>query len=711
MTSTERINHTGIIGRIASALANNLLVAMLLVSLAPLLVLGVTVYNYASKSLDQQAIASLTSNRASKATQVERYFNTIHEQVKAFSENLMVVEAMQEFSAAFEQVTTDAKTNEEELSAMRDRLRGFYASEFAKQYQSLAGDSPDLDSLIEPLDDNAIFLQRQFIADNTNPIGQKDKLVRVDEETTYGKVHEKFHPVISKFRETFGYYDIFLVDDETGNIVYSVFKEIDFATSLRSGPNANTNFADVYSQALAAGWNNYVAFADYQPYRPSFEQAASFIASPIFKDGERIGVAVFQMPIDRIDAIMNPIADAEIETYAVGSDSLLRNNILGDDSAILLKASVATEASRRIFSSTGEREGVGEFDGRSGVPALVSWGPVIVHEQSGAGDSEVTWGLIAERPLSEVHAPIRRIFSFTAAVTAIAAVLVLALSLAISRRFTAQARRQGELVRGIAENTSTLASASEELSSVSEQMSTAAEETTAQARVVSEESDHVSENTRSVADGVENFSISVREVASSASEAARVANRAVDVASTADDSIKKLGESSQRIGEIVKVIATIAEQTNLLALNATIEAARAGEAGKGFAVVAGEVKELAKGTSKATDNIRASIDQIRGDTEKAIAAISDITEIVGSICNQENTIASAVEEQTSTTSEISRNLSEAAVGSAQIAQNMTQVAHAAQSTAEGASNTQVAAHELARMASTLQRLVEDYEEG
>ena len=143
-------------------------------------------------------------------------------------------------------------------------------------------------------------------------------------------------------------------------------------------------------------------------------------------------------------------------------------------------------------------------------------------------------------------------------------------------------------------------------------MSSAAEETTAQARVVSEAADHVSENTRNVSSGLETFSVSVREVATSAGEAALVANQAVDMAKVADNSINQLGESSQRIGEVVSVITSIAEQTNLLALNATIEAARAGEAGKGFAVVAGEVKELAKETAAATNNIRDSIDQIRG---------------------------------------------------------------------------------------------------
>jgi methyl-accepting chemotaxis protein len=169
--------------------------------------------------------------------------------------------------------------------------------------------------------------------------------------------------------------------------------------------------------------------------------------------------------------------------------------------------------------------------------------------------------------------------------------------------------------------------------------------------------------------------------------------------------VAKLGESSAEIGNVVKVITSIAQQTNLLALNATIEAARAGEAGKGFAVVANEVKELAKQTAKATEDISRKIEAIQTDTKGAVEAIGKIGQIINQINDLQNTIASAVEEQTATTGEIGRNVVEAAKGSNEIAHNITGVAQAAQSTTEGASETKRAADDLSRMANDLQRLV------
>jgi len=260
-------------------------------------------------------------------------------------------------------------------------------------------------------------------------------------------------------------------------------------------------------------------------------------------------------------------------------------------------------------------------------------------------------------------------------------------------------------IQTIGHNAGSLAVSSDELTAVSQQMATSAEETSAQAGVVSAAAKQVSSNVEAVATGVEEMAASIREIAQNAHDASKVATTAVDMAVSTNLTISKLGESSAEISEVVKVITDIAEQTNLLALNATIEAARAGEAGKGFAVVADEVKELAKGTAKATGEIGKRIDAIQTDTRSAVDAIAEIGTIINRIHDIQNTIATAVEEQTATTNEIGRSVSEAARGSSEIASSISGVAEAAQETSGGASSTQQSARELAVMATELQQLV------
>ena len=203
----------------------------------------------------------------------------------------------------------------------------------------------------------------------------------------------------------------------------------------------------------------------------------------------------------------------------------------------------------------------------------------------------------------------------------------------------------------------------------------------------------------------EEMTASIREIAQNATEAASVATGAVGVASQAQDTVASLGESSAEIGQVIKVITSIAQQTNLLALNATIEAARAGDAGKGFAVVANEVKELAKETAKATEDIGRKIEAIQGDTSGAVSAISEISEVIGRINDIQTTIASAVEEQTATTNEIARSVTEAAGGANGIADDISQVASAADDTRQGAQNTLQSATELSTMAAELKAQV------
>jgi len=260
-------------------------------------------------------------------------------------------------------------------------------------------------------------------------------------------------------------------------------------------------------------------------------------------------------------------------------------------------------------------------------------------------------------------------------------------------------------VAGTAEQ---VASASEELNTTSQQITANSEETSAQADVVSKAAQSVSQNLQTVATGAEEMGASIKEIAKNATEAAKVATAAVKVAETTTATVSKLGDSSTEIGQVIKVITSIAQQTNLLALNATIEAARAGEAGKGFAVVANEVKELAKETAKATEDISRKIEAIQTDTKAAVDAIASISGVIHQINDISSTIATAVEEQNATTNEMSRNVSEAAHGSGEITSNISGVAEAAQGTTRGASDTQKASQQLVETSAELRRLVEQF---
>jgi methyl-accepting chemotaxis protein len=261
------------------------------------------------------------------------------------------------------------------------------------------------------------------------------------------------------------------------------------------------------------------------------------------------------------------------------------------------------------------------------------------------------------------------------------------------------------LIQSMRSTAEQVAAASEELSATSQQITANSEETTAQAKVVSEAGNQVNINLQTLASGSEEMSTTIGEIAKNATEAARVAGEAVEAAESANQTVSRLGDSSIEIAKVIEVITSIAQQTNLLALNATIEAARAGEAGKGFAVVANEVKELAKQTAKATEEIKQKITVIRENTGGAVGAIGGIREVIGKISHISTVIATAVEEQSATTSEMTRNVTEAARGASTISDNIKGVADAAQNTSTNVGEAQTATEQLARMSNQLRELV------
>jgi methyl-accepting chemotaxis protein len=275
----------------------------------------------------------------------------------------------------------------------------------------------------------------------------------------------------------------------------------------------------------------------------------------------------------------------------------------------------------------------------------------------------------------------------------------------IARWFRDSVEKLRGAIERVADSANDVTSATGEMSVVSQRMSTTAEQTTTQVNVVTAATEKVSRNLQSVSAATEEMSASLREISANVSKAAGVAHEAVGVASSTNKMVTKLGDSSAEIGQVIKVITSIAQQTNLLALNATIEAARAGEAGRGFAVVANEVKELAKQTARATEDIRTRIEAIQADTKGSVQAISTISAIINQVNDFSSAISVSVDEQTSTTGSIAMNISEGAKVSTEIATNISGVAQAALSTSNGAYELNTATQKLGQLSSELLSLV------
>ncbi len=333
-------------------LRTKMLIATMLLSIIPLLVGAGLVGKMAASSgheeITHEVKDRLVSLRESKKQQVERYFQLIQKQVIRYSGDSVVVDATQGFERSFRTFRKDSGlSSASRVAEQRELLKPTYDG-FDKRYRQVNGGvGSESETMLNGLSPEAVALQYQFIENNSNPVGSKDALNDISVDSKYADVHARYHPQIRKYLKTFSFYDIFLIDSNSGQVVYSVYKELDFATSLKQGPFADSGLAEVYRKAMKLTHQDGVVITDFAPYKASYEAQAGFIASPIFKNGERIGILVFQMPIDAINDVMTSKAkwkDVGLgesgETYLVGRDKRLRSQsrFLIEDQSGYLKA-------------------------------------------------------------------------------------------------------------------------------------------------------------------------------------------------------------------------------------------------------------------------------------------------------------------------------------------------------------------------------------
>lgn len=415
-------------------LAKKQIFVLSLVGLVPMVLVALIAIQSAQGALEKKAYAQLEAVRDVKAAAVERYFDQVEKQLLNMAQMPSVIAAMDAFARAFPRLDKSERLKEEDISRMRGQLRGYYVNEYGKVYKEKTGKSPDVTKLISGLDNQAIAAQYYYIQNNDNPLGEKHLLDVADGKSVYHRSHVLYHPGIRNFLESFGYYDIFLVDIESGDIVYSVFKELDYGTSLRDGPYADTNFSDAFREAAEMEPGEF-SLKDYRSYTPSYEAPASFIATPIFQDGRRIGVLVFQMPLEPINEIMTERSGMgeSGETYLVGEDLLMRSDSYLDPVNHTVEASfrhpekgsVETDATKAALRGEKASQIIIDYNGNEVLSsyALIDLGGF-------------KWAVLAEIDKSEAFAPVYRLIRNTVLKGFVVVLLIVAFAIYVAKLIT-----------------------------------------------------------------------------------------------------------------------------------------------------------------------------------------------------------------------------------------------------------------------------------
>ena len=670
-------------------LGPKLLASFLLVGLLPLAIAGVISSSAAKKALTQAAFEKLEAITQTRKNQVEEYFRQLFNEL-----------------------------------------------------ESLA------------LSQDAYFLYEKLDSyDNVSDTTEKG-LYDINQDE-YRQIVKEDARNFTRLREKSDYADIYFIGTRWGHVKYSAAKKSDLAANLIHGPLKNSPLAEVWNQVRRTKER---VFLDFVPYGPDDNQPCAFAGFPLIEDGETLrGVIIFRVSANRINHIMAERSGMGEtgETFLAGPDLLMRSDTRFARDRYTVESSFSDPAKGKMDTLAVKAA----LDGKSdtlvstnylGKKVLVSYSPVEIAGQR--------WALIADIDVDEAFSAVDKIQWLVGTAALICAAAIVMMALFITRSITRpivqgvrfakamaggdfsqtlnidqkdeigilasalndMTHRVGGMFKEIISGVDTLTASSTSLTEVSQILTGGAEKTSVRSDSVSASSEEMSGNLKSVADAMreatanlsivasssEEMSATIAEIAKNSERACSITGKAVSQAKDASATVGELGSSAQEIGKVTEVITEISEQTNLLALNATIEAARAGEAGKGFAVVANEIKELAKQTAEATQDIKNQVQGIQISSGGVVEAIRSISTVINEIDQNVSTIATAVEEQSVTTQEIARNVNQASEGIREVNENVSQSSSKANSITQDIGEVNQLTEEIAGSSSQVNRSAE-----
>ncbi|MCB9876730.1 MAG: methyl-accepting chemotaxis protein [Planctomycetes bacterium] len=716
-----------------------LMVSLLACGLLPMLAAGlVTLARHESNSrqqlaqateaLEQRAAQQLQAVSVTRRNDIVHYFESVEGVVRATAARRDVLDQVVALTDGITRLADGVDATQ--LATLRSELGAYWNGPFAANYAAEnAGKRFDVQAALARLDAPAVMAQLLYVQRNPNPLGAKDALDDAGDGSAYSAAHASLHESLRRTQQEFGYYDLFVVGPN-GRVVYSVFKELDYATSLQTGPWQDSGLGKL-AQRLQDAAAGKVLASDYALYAPSYDGPASFVGTPLFDGDRRLGSVIVQLPIDRINAVASAVEGMGEtgECVMVGPDLLMRSDSRHEPTTHSVVASFRQRATGTmdmppVREALAGREGGGPVTDIDGGVELAHWLPIDV--------LGTRWAMVAKVETGEILASVAtmradaaraadEMLGWTVGLLAFVGIAVGAFSWWFAQRLvrpiqaTADALHNiadgdgdltarlddsagdevGELARwfnafltklrgsvqqveqkandvqtaadSLTVSANQLARSAENTRQQSSTVAAGAEQMNANMRTVDSSTDSMAETLRSVAAAVEQMTASIAEVAGAAKNAAEVAHTAADLTHSSHEKVSELGTAANEIGQVIETIQDIAEQTNLLALNATIEAARAGEAGKGFSVVANEVKDLARQTAESTQDIRNRIERIQNSTAESVHAIAAIDRVIKKVNESSRAIATSVGEQRAATNEISSTLAASTSRVAQVA--------------------------------------------
>lgn len=655
----------------------------------------------------------------SKGSQIETLFENMSSQIQELGASPYLVEAFDELSEGFEKHAKDTKAVP--LEKVKKSLEGYYLNEFGKEFEkrNSGNTASEVSNILNSLSETTLRIQYSFISNNSNPLGSKDNLEDPQDSSKYAQAHKEFHPYLRTFLKKFEYYDIFLVDSKTGDIVYTVFKELDFATNLTSGPYAKTGLGKVFSSLRFSKDPSAVAISDMEPYFPSYNDGAMFIGVPI-KNGS--GVLIIQIPVVKIDQIIAKDGNWTAQGYGTAASAVIvaQDGTSRSNSRTFIEDPKSVSEFKDMLKLTDQEVGLINSKKTTAMKERID---LSIWDEAKSKDVEhfhryvnhfgqdvfgsrrnlklpggLNWTFLVEAKAKEAMNldAINRVLSY---ILAIAASIILVFAWLFARILSTNIIRIiSELEHSVVatkEHSKSLKSTATQVSSAATEQASAIQETVATLDEISAMVNKSVDYAKQSADRSQQS----QRVATEGKKAVSEMIRAMDEIKDSNDQIMSaIDKSNSDIGGLVKVIQEIASKTNiindivfqtkLLSFNASVEAARAGEHGKGFAVVAEEVGHLAQMSGNAAREIR----QMLADSVQKVETV--VKETGSSIHSLVDMGRSKIETGADVAKRCGEVLDEVVENVSSVASMMNEVSQANQEQAQGISNITTAMNEL-----------------